>query len=157
MCSGWPPVSECRLDTHKIRKLVEMKDYLIAYMATAVAFLAIDSIWLSNMANIIYRPVMGDMMMSGFRPAPAVVFYVIFVFGLVFFAVRPGLLASSGTVTLLHGALLGFIAYATYDLTNQATLKNWSWSLTIADMIWGTVLSATSAYIGYWVTSRVSG
>lgn len=134
-----------------------MKDYLIAYMATAVAFLAIDSIWLSNMANIIYRPVMGDMMMSGFRPAPAVVFYVIFVFGLVFFAVRPGLLASSGTVTLLHGALLGFIAYATYDLTNQATLKNWSWSLTIADMIWGTVLSATSAYIGYWVTSRVIG
>ncbi|MDT6941028.1 DUF2177 family protein [Brucella pseudogrignonensis] len=134
-----------------------MKDYLIAYVATAIAFLAIDSVWLSNMANVIYRPVMGDMMLSGFRLAPAIVFYVIFVFGLVFFAVKPGLLAGSGTLTLLNGALLGFIAYATYDLTNQATLKNWSWTLTIADMIWGTVLSASSAYIGYWVTSRISG
>ncbi|MGO1163719.1 DUF2177 family protein [Brucella sp. C7-11G] len=134
-----------------------MKDYLIAYVATAIAFLAIDSVWMSNMANVIYRPVMGDMMLSGFRLAPAIVFYVIFVFGLVFFAVKPGLLAGSGTLTLLNGALLGFIAYATYDLTNQATLKNWSWTLTIADMIWGTVLSASSAYIGYWVTSRISG
>jgi uncharacterized membrane protein len=134
-----------------------MKDYLIAYVATAVAFLAIDAVWLSNMANVIYRPVMGDMMLSGFRLAPAIVFYLIFVFGLVFFAVRPGLLAGSGMVTLLNGALLGFIAYATYDLTNQATLKNWSWTLTIADMIWGTVLSAASAYVGYWVASRISG
>ncbi|MEJ5080886.1 MULTISPECIES: DUF2177 family protein [unclassified Ochrobactrum] len=134
-----------------------MKDYLIAYAATAVAFLAIDAVWLSNMANVIYRPVMGDMMLSGFRLAPAIVFYLIFVFGLVFFAVRPGLLAGSGMVTLLNGALLGFIAYATYDLTNQATLKNWSWTLTIADMIWGTVLSAASAYVGYWVASRISG
>ncbi|MDR6431934.1 DUF2177 family protein [Brucella pseudogrignonensis] len=134
-----------------------MKDYLIAYVATGVAFLAIDAVWLSNMANVIYRPVMGDMMMSGFRLAPAIVFYLIFVFGLVFFAVKPGLLASSGMVTLVNGALLGFIAYATYDLTNQATLKNWSWTLTIADMIWGTVLSAASAYVGYWVASRISG
>lgn len=134
-----------------------MKDYLIAYVVTAVAFLAIDSVWLSNMANVFYRPVMGDMLAPGFRLAPAVVFYLIFVFGLVFFAVKPGLLAGSGTVTLVHGALLGFVAYATYDLTNQATLKNWSWTLTIADVVWGTVLSAASAYIGYWVTSRSSG
>jgi uncharacterized membrane protein len=134
-----------------------MKDYLIAYVVTAVAFLAIDSVWLSNMANVLYRPVMGDMLAPGFRLAPAVVFYVIFVFGLVFFAVKPGLLAGSSTVTLVHGALLGFVAYATYDLTNQATLKNWSWTLTIADVVWGTFLSAASPYIGYWVTSRISG
>ncbi|MBM7328076.1 DUF2177 family protein [Brucella sp. RRSP16] len=134
-----------------------MKDYLIAYLVTAVAFLAIDSVWLSNMANVFYRPVMGDMLAPGFRLAPAVVFYVIFVFGLVFFAVKPGLLAGSGTVTFVRGALLGFVAYATYDLTNQATLKNWSWTLTIADVVWGTVLSAASAYIGYWVTSRIGG
>lgn len=134
-----------------------MKDYLIAYVVTAIAFLAIDSVWLSNMANVFYRPVMGDMLAPSFRLAPAIVFYVIFVFGLVFFAVRPGLLANSGAVTLIHGALLGFVAYATYDLTNQATLKNWSWTLTIADLIWGSVLSAVSAYIGYWVTTRISG
>lgn len=134
-----------------------MKSYLIAYAATAIAFLAIDAVWLSNMANVFYRPVMGDMLAPSFRLAPAILFYVIFVFGLVFFAVRPGLLANSGMVTLLHGALLGFVAYATYDLTNQATLKNWSWTLTIADLIWGSVLSAVSAYIGYWVTTRISG
>ncbi|OYR19392.1 DUF2177 family protein [Brucella thiophenivorans] len=134
-----------------------MKSYIVAYVVTAIAFLAIDSVWLTNMANVFYRPVMGDMLAPSFRLAPAVVFYVIFVFGLVFFAVRPGLLAGSGAVTLLNGALLGFVAYATYDLTNQATLKNWSWTLTIADLIWGTVLSAVSAYIGYWVTSRLVG
>ncbi|MEJ5083321.1 MULTISPECIES: DUF2177 family protein [unclassified Ochrobactrum] len=134
-----------------------MKSYIVAYVVTAIAFLAIDSVWLTNMANVFYRPVMGDMLAPSFRLAPAIVFYVIFVFGLVFFAVRPGLLAGSGAVTLLNGALLGFVAYATYDLTNQATLKNWSWTLTIADLIWGTVLSAVSAYIGYWVTSRVIG
>jgi len=134
-----------------------MKSYIVAYVVTAIAFLAIDSVWLSNMANVFYRPVMGDMLAPSFRLAPAIVFYVIFVFGLVFFAVRPGLLAGSGAVTLLNGALLGFVAYATYDLTNQATLKNWSWTLTIADLIWGTVLSAVSAYIGYWVTSKVVG
>ena len=134
-----------------------MKSYLVAYVATAIAFLAIDAVWLSSMANVFYRPVMGDMLAPSFRLAPAVLFYVIFVFGLVFFAVRPGLLAGSGAVTLLNGALLGFVAYATYDLTNQATLKNWSWALTIADLIWGTVLSAVSAYIGYWVTTRISG
>lgn len=134
-----------------------MKSYIVAYVVTAIAFLAIDSVWLTNMANVFYRPVMGDMLAPNFRLAPAVVFYVIFVFGLVYFAVRPGLLAGSGAVTLLNGALLGFVAYATYDLTNQATLKNWSWTLTIADLIWGTVLSAVSAYIGYWVTSRLVG
>ncbi|MFV0797594.1 DUF2177 family protein [Brucella anthropi] len=134
-----------------------MKDYLIAYVVTAVAFLAIDSVWLSKMANVFYRPVMGDMLAPGFRLAPAVVFYVIFIFGLVFFAVKPGLLAGSGTVTFVHGVLFGFVAYATYNLTNQATLKNWSWTLTIADVVWGTVLSAASAYVGYWVTSRISG
>lgn len=134
-----------------------MKSYIVAYVVTAIAFLAIDSVWLTNMANVFYRPAMGDMLAPSFRLAPAIVFYVIFVFGLVFFAVRPGLLAGNGAVTLLNGALLGFVAYATYDLTNQATLKNWSWTLTIADLIWGTVLSAVSAYIGYWVTSRVIG
>ncbi|MCL7999909.1 DUF2177 family protein [Brucella sp. 21LCYQ03] len=134
-----------------------MKSYIVSYVVTAIAFLAIDSVWLTNMANVFYRPVMGDMLAPSFRLAPAIVFYVIFVFGLVFFAVRPGLLAGSGAVTLLNGALLGFVAYATYDLTNQATLKNWSWTLTIADLIWGTVLSAVSAYIGYWVTSKVVG
>lgn len=134
-----------------------MKSYIVGYVVTAFAFLAIDSVWLTNMANVFYRPAMGDMLAPSFRLAPAVVFYVIFVFGLVFFAVRPGLLAGSGAVVLLNGALLGFVAYATYDLTNQATLKNWSWALTIVDLIWGTVLSAVSAYIGYWVTSRLVG
>lgn len=132
-----------------------MKTFIVAYLATAVAFLVIDSVWLSNMVNVIYRPYMGDMLAPNFRLAPAIIFYVIFVFGLVFFAVKPGLIANSGTVTLVNGAILGFIAYATYDLTNQATLKNWSWTLTIADMVWGTILSAASTYVGYWVTSRI--
>ncbi|NKB95906.1 DUF2177 family protein [Ochrobactrum intermedium] len=108
------------------------------------------------MANVFYRPVMGDMLAPGFRLAPAVVFYVIFVFD--WFSSRSSpdfwpVVVQSHSFT----GRFGFVAYATYDLTNQATLKNWSWTLTIADMVWGTLLSTASAYVGYCVTSRISG
>lgn len=132
-----------------------MKTYLIAYGATLVAFVAIDFVWLGSMAKVLYRPVLGDMLAPDFRLAPAVIFYLIFAAALTYFAVSPSLAPGKGLATaLLHGALFGFAAYATYDLTNQATLRNWSTLLTVADMAWGTILSAVAAAVGYGVTAR---
>jgi uncharacterized membrane protein len=107
------------------------------------------------MANALYRPALGDMLAPQFRLAPAVFFYLIFVAALAFFAVLPSLEPGKGLGTaLLHGAIFGFAAYATYDLTNQATLRNWSTLLTVADLAWGTFLSALAAGAGHWVTMR---
>jgi uncharacterized membrane protein len=131
-----------------------MKTILVAYVATLVVFVAIDFIWLSSMANVLYRPTMGDMLAPAFRLLPAILFYLIYVGGLTFFAVRPSLQSLDLLIALLYGAAFGFVAYATYDLTNQATLRNWSTTLTVADLVWGSFLSAFAAAAGSWIAQR---
>lgn len=123
------------------------KTLITAHLATLAAFLALDAIWLSRMADVLYRPTMGDMLLDGFRLAPALVFYAVYIVGLVHFGVKPGL-SGGALATLGNAAFFGFVAYATYDLTNQATLKNWSTTLTLADLAWGTFVSAAAASIG---------
>jgi uncharacterized membrane protein len=134
-----------------------MKTYIIAYIVTLAVFVAIDSVWLGTMADRLYRPAMGDMPAADFRLVPAVLFYLVYVGGLTFLAIRPGLVSGSLGTAVLHGAVLGFTAYAAYDLTNQATLKNWSTTLTVADLIWGTLLSAFASGAGQWITSGIGG
>lgn len=134
-----------------------MKKRTVAYLSTLIVFVAIDFVWLSIMANLLYRPVLGDMLATEFRLVPAVLFYLIYAAGLTFFAVRPGLTTARYGTSLLYGGLLGFMAYGTYDLTNQATLANWSTTLTIADLIWGSALSAVSACVGHWLTEKLNG
>ena len=133
-----------------------MKTIAIAYVVTLAAFALLDFFWLSRMADVLYRPAMGDMAAANFRPVPAVLFYLLFCAGLVYFAVRPALGAGDWSMAFVQGAALGLIAYATYDLTNQATLKNWSTTLSIADMSWGTVLSGVAATAGYFVTQMIA-
>ncbi len=135
------------------------KQIAIAYPIAAVLFLALDAVWLSTMADRIYRPGIGHLMQEKFSFAPALVFYVIYVAGMLAFAVAPGLAQEKGwPVSLAWGAGLGFIAYATYNLTNHSTLKDWPISVTLADMTWGTVVTAVSAagacFITQWITSR---
>lgn len=134
-----------------------MKTYLIAYGATLLAFLALDFIWLSRMSGYLYRPVMGDMVLETFRLSPALIFYVGYAGGLVFLAVRPALVSGDWTTALLHGAIAGVMAYGTYDLTNHATLKNWSTLLTVTDLVWGTCLSAAASVAGYFAASALGG
>jgi uncharacterized membrane protein len=132
-----------------------MKLFLIAFVSTLIIFVVIDFIWLRSMADVLYRPVLGDMIAPAFRPVPAVLFYLIFAAALTYFAVAPSLQMPAGIGTaVLNGAIFGFAAYATYDLTNQATLRNWSTVLTVADLAWGSFLSAVSAGAGHWVTTR---
>ena len=130
------------------------KTWAIAYGASMVVFLAVDSIWLSTMAARLYRPLIGDLLAAEFRLAPAVLFYLIYCAALTFFAVMPGLDRGKIAASLGRGAFFGFAAYGTYDLTNQATLVTWPTILTVADLIWGSVLSASTAAGAYVITRR---
>lgn len=132
-----------------------MRKYVVAYLVTLIVMVLIDAVWLSTMADLLYRPAIGDMLAPEFRLAPAIIFYLIYPAGLVFLAVRPAFNQGSLQVAILSGAVMGFTAYATYDLTNQATLIRWSTALTIADLCWGTFLSAIASGAGYRVTARL--
>src|SRR4029077_10529025 len=132
----------------------DMKIFL-SYLATAVAFVAIDMAWLSLMAERLYRPVLGDILKPRPELAPAAAFYLIYTIGLYGFVVWPAQQAESPLRALLFGALFGCGAYGTHDLTNQATLRNWSTALSIADICWGSVLAAISALVGYLVAHRL--
>jgi len=133
-----------------------MKSLAIAWITALVAFTGIDFVWLSRMGDAFYRPAMGDMVLSGFRLAPAIVFYLIYAAGLTWIAVRPALAEGGWSVAFVNGAVLGFVAYATYDLTNQATLRHWSTALTMVDIAWGTLLSGLAAAIATLVAGRLT-
>ena len=118
--------------------------WIVAVIAVALVFGALDAVWLSWAGPNFYRPKLGDLLADSFRMAPALVFYAAYVAAVVWFAVRPGL-ANGIASAALNGALLGAICYATYDLTNQATLRSWSTTVTIADIVWGAFATAVAA------------
>ena len=128
---------------------------LVAYVATGVAFAMIDSIWLRSMYTRLYQPEIGEMLMRGMRWGPAVAFYLLYIAGMLIFAVNPALANGRWQTALVQGALLGFFCYMTYDLTNYATLKVWSLKVTVLDMIWGTFLTGSAAAVGAFVTGKL--
>jgi uncharacterized membrane protein len=132
-----------------------MAYYLKLYFSTLAVFFAIDMIWLGLVARTFYRKYLGFLMAANTKWLAAVIFYLLFILGLLVFVVLPGLESGSLRNTLVHAALFGLITYATYDLTNLATLKDWPVTITVVDMIWGTVLSVLVSYasfiIGTWL------
>lgn len=133
-----------------------MMRYVIAYLSTAFVFLAIDAVWLGFIIIDFFVAQLGDALLEKPNLAVAAGFYLIYAAGVVFFAVRPALEAQSWRVAFGYGAFLGFLAYGTYDLTNLATLKAWSWQVVAVDVPWGTFLTGVSALAGYAVTKRFS-
>lgn len=133
-----------------------MLTYVIAYVSTAVVFLGIDSVWLGIVAPAFYRRHLGDMLLDQPNFVAAGLFYLIYIAGIVYFAIAPALQNGGWVQAAIAGAVLGFVAYATYDLTNWATLKNWSVTIVIADLAWGTVLTSASATAGYLLTRKLS-
>jgi uncharacterized membrane protein len=131
--------------------------YITAYLATGLSFAVIDAVWLRTMYTRLYQPEIGDVLMKGLRWGPAVAFYLLYIMGMMVFAVGPALKTGQWQTALMQGALLGFFCYATYDLTNYATLKIWSLKVTILDMIWGSFLTGSAALAGYWLTGVISG
>ena len=128
--------------------------WIIAYITAAVAFGILDSFWLRWAAPNLYRPVIGEIMADNFRVGAAATFYFIYLAGMVWFAIRPGIAAGSVSVAILNGALLGGLCYATFDLTSQAVMKVWATHVTIADILWGTFATATASGIAAWVALK---
>lgn len=123
--------------------------FALTYLVTFLLFLGIDAVWLGTMAEKIYRPLIGNILLDDFRIAPALFFYLFYAVGLVIFAVYPALKAQSWTTALMWGSLFGLFAYGTYDLTNYATLKDWGLKITLIDMAWGTFASGLGAMLAY--------
>lgn len=124
------------------------------YIATLVFFLAVDMIWLGYVAKDFYRSGIGHLMGDGFNIPAAVAFYLIYIIGIMIFAINPAAEAGDWQRAAILGTLFGFFCYATYDLTNLATLRDWPVSLAIADTAWGAVLTGAAAVVGYSVASR---
>lgn len=129
---------------------------IVAYLVAAVVFGGLDAMWLSWAGPNLYRPLIGEILAPSFRPVPAVIFYVFYLAGMIWFAVRPGLTGGVGTAAL-NGALLGALAYATYDMTNQATMKVWSTQMTVIDIAWGAFATAVAASVATWAALKVGG
>jgi len=127
--------------------------YFFLYMLTFFVFLAIDFIWLNFIAKNLYAQKIGHLLAENPNLIPALIFYLIFVVGIIVFAVLPGYESKSLLKVILLGALFGCLTYSTYDLTNLATLKEWPVSVTIIDIIWGTSVSVVTAVSSYYIAT----
>lgn len=128
-----------------------LKQFLVAFLT----FLAIDGLWLTVVAKDFYAKHLGFIMTKTPNLTAALLFYLIYIFTMVILVISPALQKGSLMTAILTGALFGLCAYATYDLTNLATLKDWPLLVTVVDLIWGTVLSASVAGISYLVLTKL--
>ena len=122
--------------------------YLAAYAGTAIIMVALDMLWLGLIAKPLYQQGIGHLMTDTPNIPVAVLFYLLYALGVVIFAVTPQTGGADWAKTITMAALFGFFAYATYDLTNLATLRGWPWSLALIDVLWGTFVSAMAAVGG---------
>jgi len=124
------------------------------YVLTFAVFLVIDLIWLGLVARGFYQEHIGFLMKTDVNWTAAIIFYLIFIAGLLFFVLYPALDRGSWVFALLAGAFFGFITYSTYDLTNLATLKDWPLAVTLVDIAWGTVLGASVSVISFFLGNK---
>ncbi len=129
--------------------------FIKLYLIALPVFFVIDMIWLVLIAKNFYRDQIGFLMKPDINWFAAIVFYVLFIAGLVTFVISPAVEKHSWIHALMFGALFGLITYATYDLTNLATMKNWPLLVTIVDLVWGTVLAASISVITYLISTKI--
>ena len=130
--------------------------FAIAYLACLAVMGGLDYLWLSHTSAPLYHRDLGPLLAENPNMTVAVIFYLGYAAGIVFFAVRPALAAGDWRPAILNGALFGLFAYATYDLTNFATLRNWTLQITLLDMAYGAAASALAAFVGFLVVRAVS-
>ena len=131
--------------------------YLVIYAATAAAFLVLDALWLGWIAKEFYFSRLEGLVHDSPKLLPAGIFYALYIVGIIVFCIEPALKAGSLRLAITYGALFGFLAYATYDMTNLATLKNWPLSVALVDMAWGAMITATASAAGFAVARQVMG
>lgn len=126
------------------------------YFIALPVFFAIDMLWLGVISRNFYKQQIGFLMTPNVNWTAAILFYLLFIFGLVMFVISPALTKNSLQYAFVFGALFGLITYATYDLTNLATLKDWPLTVTIVDMIWGAVLASSVSSITYYIANKIN-
>lgn len=125
-------------------------DYLKLYGIALAAFLSLDFLWLGLIAKGMYQEQIGFLMAQQIRWIPAFLFYLLYILGLMVFVISPAMKEQNGASALLYGAFFGLVAYATYDLTNLATLQGWPVKVVVLDLLWGAFISAAVCWIAYW-------
>ena len=126
-----------------------MPVYGLTYVIVLTAFVLLDGAWLSVVGPALYKPALGTMLADKVRIVPAVAFYLLYPIGIEIFALVPALRSSSVGHAATYGALFGLFAYATYDLTNAATLRQWTTQITLADMAWGAIATGLATTIAF--------
>ena len=129
--------------------------FIKLYFIALPVFLAIDMIWLGLIAKNFYAKQIGFLMKSNINWLAAIIFYLLFIVGLVLFVIVPAMQKNSWLQALLFGALFGLITYATYDLTNLATIKDWPVLVTIIDLIWGTTVAGAVSVISFFIATKI--
>lgn len=129
----------------------------VAYAAALVVFLGLDAAYLSTIGGKLFKQTLGDVLTPSFSIPPAVLFYAIYPLGIVIFALLPAFATGRWTTALGYGALLGFFAYFTYDMTNWATIRNWNATISLVDLTWGTLLNAATATAAFFIVRSTVG
>jgi uncharacterized membrane protein len=129
--------------------------YIKLYLLTVPVFFVIDILWLGVIARGFYRRTLGFILSPEVNWPAAVAFYLVYIAGIIFFAVRPAVSNNGLSEAFLLGALFGFFTYATYDLTNLATIKDWPIKMVVVDILWGTCLCALVASISFLIARRL--
>ncbi|MGB4589961.1 MAG: DUF2177 family protein [Clostridiaceae bacterium] len=124
------------------------------YILTLVVFFLVDIVWLTVISRKLYAKYLGYIMTENVNWLAALLFYILFIAGLVFFVINPALVKESLRYAILAGGFFGLVTYATYDLTNLATLKDWPILITVIDLVWGTFVTATTSGITYYLATR---
>ncbi len=132
-----------------------MLKYIYLYLIIFAIFLIVDLIWLNLIAKNLYQKEIGSLLLKSPNLFPAILFYLLFIVALLVLVLVPGIQSYTLAKTILLGAIFGFITYATYDLTNLATLQGWSVKMTIIDLIWGTSVSTLITFLGYIIGSKI--
>ncbi len=128
---------------------MELFSYVKLYVLATVVFFAVDIIWLGYVARGFYRNNLGGIISPEVNWTAAIVFYLVYIAGIIIFAVNPALKSGMLSSAILWGALFGFFTYATYDLTNMATIQEWPLKVVIVDILWGTILCSSVASLTF--------
>lgn len=129
--------------------------YFIIYLIAVFVFFVVDMIWLGVIAKNLYQNSLKGLLRDKPNWTAAVIFYLLFIVGIIIFAVAPAIRDDSLLTAVIYGVLFGFFTYATYDLTNYATLKNWPFNIVVIDILWGMVLTGTVSTVTYLVSKKL--
>lgn len=134
---------------------MNIKSIIISYILTTIVFLIIDLAWLGIIAKDLYRKYLGSFLSENVNWTAAIIFYLLYIVGISIFAIYPSVNKDSFVSAIVLGALFGFFTYATYDLTNLATLKDWPITIVFIDIIWGAILTSSVSLAGFYIVKFV--